>query len=110
MKYNNEQKIPNKYKGYLLLAALVFLGIVLLVLPANYFDTGRPWCISVLLLNKECYGCGMTRAVQHLIHLDFDAAWDFNKLSFIVFPLLVYMILWETRKRYFIGDEHDKID
>jgi hypothetical protein len=45
--------------------------------------------------------CGMTRAVQHLIHLDFETAYHFNKLSFVVFPLLIGMILWELWNRFF---------
>jgi hypothetical protein len=75
--------------------------ITLLILPADYFDTGRASCVSVILFDVECYGCGMTRAIQHLIHLDFESAWAFNKLSFIVFPLAIFMILWELKKNIF---------
>lgn len=65
---------------------------VLLVLPADFFDHGRSICISVLLFDQTCYGCGMTRAIQHLIHGDLFKAWEFNKLSVIVLPLLI--IIW----------------
>ena len=41
----------------------------------------------------ECYACGMTRAVMHMVHLDFKGAWEFNKLSFIVVPMLFPMWL-----------------
>lgn len=92
--------------GFLLIGLLALIGIVLLILPADYFDTGHATCVSVLLLNRECPGCGMTRAVQHLIHFEFKEAFEFNKLSFVVFPLLVYMLLWEIRKRYFIKNGH----
>jgi len=34
----------------------------------------------------------MTRALKHLVFFDFMAAWEFNKLSFAVFPLIV--LLW----------------
>lgn len=64
---------------------------MLLVLPSNYFDNGQSVCLSVLLLNKECFGCGMTRGIQHLIHFDFLKAYEFNKLSLIVLPLLAYL-------------------
>lgn len=30
----------------------------------------------------------MTRALKHLICLDFETAWGFNKLSFLVLPIL----------------------
>ena len=66
--------------------------LVLIILPADFFDNGPPLCLSVLLFDQTCYGCGITRAVQHLIHLDFKEAMEFNKLSVVVAPLLV--VLW----------------
>ncbi|MCE2790296.1 MAG: DUF2752 domain-containing protein [Saprospiraceae bacterium] len=71
---------------HVLITALPFF---LLLLPADYFDRGQSICLSKALLNMECYGCGMTRAVMHMIHFDFAGAWAFNKISFIVVPLLV---------------------
>ncbi|UPT68754.1 MAG: DUF2752 domain-containing protein [Sphingobacteriales bacterium JAD_PAG50586_3] len=66
--------------------------LVLLVLPADFFDNGQTVCLSVLLFNIKCYGCGITRAVQHLIHFDFATAWEYNKLVVAVVPLL--LIVW----------------
>jgi len=60
------------------------IGLTLLILPASFFDEGQSICISVLLLDKQCYACGMTRAVQRLIHFDIDAAANYNKLVFIL--------------------------
>ena len=67
------------------------MPLVLVGLPADFFDKGQSICLSVLLLDTQCYGCGMTRAVQHFLHLDFKTAWDFNRLVVIVFPILVYL-------------------
>jgi hypothetical protein len=64
---------------------------VLLLLPADFFDTGQSLCISQLLLHKECLGCGITRAVHHFIHLEFQTAWNFNKLVVIVLPILIFI-------------------
>ncbi len=61
---------------------------VLMALPATFFDKGESICISKLLLNMECYACGLTRGVMHFIHFDFKEAWHFNKLTFIVVPML----------------------
>jgi hypothetical protein len=77
---------------------LILIPIVLLVLPSNYFDNGQSVCVSVLLFDQECYGCGMTRGIQHLLHLDFLTAYEFNKLSLIVLPLLVYLWFNELRR------------
>lgn len=60
-------------------------------MPAKFFDSGQSVCLSVLLFDIKCYGCGMTRAIQHIIHFDFEAAYLFNKLSFLVFPVLIFM-------------------
>jgi hypothetical protein len=89
-----------KLKFYLVCSFLLLLTITLIVLPGNYFDNGNSKCVSVLLFDKQCYGCGMTRAIQHLIHFDFKIAYDYNKLSFIVFPLFVFLSLFEIRKMY----------
>ncbi len=73
------------------IAALVIIPLVLFFLPADFFDSGTSICPSKRFLNISCPGCGMTRAVQHLIHLDFKSAWEFNKLVFIIFPLLSFL-------------------
>ena len=80
------------------LSVLVIIPIILIILPANYFDQGQSLCLSVLLFEKKCYGCGMTRAIQHLIHFDFDIAWNYNKLSFIVLPILIISYLKEIKR------------
>ena len=67
---------------------LMVLPIVLLAMPANYFDKGESICLSHLLAGLDCYACGMTRSVMHLIHFDFATAWDFNPLGVVVLPLL----------------------
>lgn len=88
----------NKLKrklGWLLFSSLFIIGVALLYLPKDYFDEGQSVCLSVVIFDMQCYGCGMTRAVHHMIHLDFIEAYHYNKLSFIVFPLLVFMIFKE---------------
>lgn len=80
--------------GYFI--GLVLLPIILVILPADFFDSGQSVCVSVLLFDQECPGCGMTRGVQHLLHLDFLTAYQFNKLSLIVLPLLIFLWLKEV--------------
>ena len=68
------------------------IPIILVSLPASFFDQGQSLCLSVLLLDQECFACGLTRAVQHLVHCEFQAAGQFNKLVVLVFPILT--IVW----------------
>ena len=71
--------------------------LVLFLLPADFFDTGESICLSVQLFDMQCYGCGMTRAIQHLIHFDFHDAYEYNKLSFLV--VFVLLIVWFQEMR-----------
>jgi hypothetical protein len=78
--------------------AIVALPVFLLILPADFFDSGQTVCLSVLLFNVQCYGCGMTRALMHLLHLDFSGAWAFNPLSYLALPALFW--LWMQSVQY----------
>ena len=84
-----------KYKYYKTVAKLLFIvltPIILLLLPASFFDKGPTLCLSQLLLHRECYACGLTRGIMHLIHLQLEEAYAYNMLSFIVLPLLI--VIW----------------
>lgn len=78
----------NKLFKLIFLIPLLIVPIVLFILPSDFFDEGDSVCLSVMLFNMECYGCGMTRAVMHFIHFDFIKAIAYNKLVILVFPLL----------------------
>ncbi len=75
--------------------ALVIFPLVLLILPATFFDTGNSLCLFTYLSGYSCPGCGMTRACMHLIHLEGAKALTYNKLSFIVLPILSGLLLKE---------------
>lgn len=67
------------------------IPVLLLCLPATFFDTGQSISLFELAGVENYYSKGMTKGVMHLIHLDFEGAWQYNKLSFIVLPLLAYV-------------------
>lgn len=73
------------------LAFLLVLPLILYILPMDYFDTKPPICLSRLLLDVECWACGMTRAVMRAMRLRIASAIEFNALVIVVFPLLVYL-------------------
>lgn len=91
-----------KFRYYFTIAKLAFIvvtPVVLLILPAGFFDNGTAICLSKVLLGRECPACGMTRACQHLIHFDFEEAFAYNMMSFIVLPLLaVVWIKWGLKE------------
>lgn len=77
------------YRVFLLL--WIAIPFVLWILPKTFFDDGESLCLSQVLLDEECPGCGITRGLQHTMHFDFKQAWEFNKLSFIVLPILAFI-------------------
>ena len=79
-----------KYFLWIWFVLLLLSPIVLWILPADFFDnTGIDICPSKLLFGLECLGCGMTRAVMHIHHLEIEEALFYNYGVVIIFPFLV---------------------
>lgn len=92
-----------KSKLYLMtkISILVIFPFVLLLLPKTIFNNGHyTICVLKLLTGEDCMGCGLSRACMHLIHLDFKGAAYFNKISFIVLPILCGLLIVELVKTY----------
>lgn len=89
-------QLSNSVWGKAKLTLLLALPIVLWCLPATFFDSGKSTCLSQVLLQQECYGCGTTRAIMHLLHADLSGAVHYNKLSLVVLPLLALLWLKEV--------------
>lgn len=80
----------------------VFIGYELIAVVLAMFSTidiAIP-CLFTKLTGTECLGCGMTRATMSIMKFDLERAWHFNKLSFIVLPLLVTLIIIDFKKFY----------
>jgi hypothetical protein len=69
------------------------LPLILLILPADYFDHGTVVCPSKRFLNIECPGCGITRAIQHAIHFQFSESWNYNKGVIFILPMLAMIYI-----------------
>lgn len=90
----------NKPLQWIWLIALLAFPIVLWILPSDLFERGDGiiLCPSRLFFDIECLGCGITRAVMHLHHFEFEEAIYFNYLVVLVYPALVYVwVLWTYR-------------
>jgi len=90
----NKSKFQNlKFRDWLIVIVLILIPIILFILPKEQFDHGQTICLYTLITGENCIGCGMTRACMRLIHFDILGALNFNKLSVVVFPILVFLYL-----------------
>lgn len=97
--------MKNKKLEWAWLAALLLAPIVLWILPGDFFDeTGIDICPSKLLFNIECLGCGMTRAVMHMHHLEIADAVYYNRGVLAIFPALaVIWCMWVYKSAQRLG-------
>lgn len=65
------------------------LGILFLAVYALLFGK-TPSCMFYELTGLLCAGCGSGRFMLALLHLDFYAAFRYNPLLFVSFPLISY--------------------
>lgn len=62
------------------------------VIPREWlFDESHTLCLFHNLTGRDCWGCGMTRALVEVAYLNFADAWNFNRAVVIVAPLLIYL-------------------
>ncbi|MGB0167473.1 MAG: DUF2752 domain-containing protein [Luteibaculum sp.] len=57
-----------------------------------------PPCISVLLLDAQCPGCGLSRAFAHMLHFEFLQAWNSNFLAFGIIPMVLIAFVFDSRR------------
>jgi hypothetical protein len=67
---------------------VIIAGTVFFLIPREYLGDAFPICLFRILFARECIGCGTTRALWSLLHLDVFAAYGHNRLIILTFPLL----------------------
>jgi hypothetical protein len=53
---------------------------------------------SGLFAECNCPGCGLTRGISRLLHLDFAGAWEYNPLSFAVLGVMVVLLVVNIKR------------
>lgn len=79
------------------LGALVVTALSLLLTPGDSALTLLGWqlpplCLSQIVLDRACFGCGMTRSFTYMGHLDLDGAWRLHKLGPALYVLVAAQI------------------
>lgn len=94
-KFKQLLSMNKKTLYWIWLIALIACPIVLWILPSDFFNDGAIICLSRLIFNIECWGCGLTRAVMHFHHFAFEEAFFYNYAVVLVYPALVWLwFLW----------------
>ena len=76
------------------LVVLYFIFSVLLKLLSG-IDHLIP-CLWKTFFGFECPGCGITSSIIEILKGNFQFAWEINKLTFLVFPLLLFHSIKEV--------------
>ena len=71
-------------------ALVLLFPLLLSFIPMDWLNRQDTICLFKNLTGRECWGCGITRAVISAVQFDFATAFHYNKLIVVVFPLLVY--------------------
>ena len=83
---------PRLIKAALFWLCLAGIGVILLLRPKDA-GLGLP-CIIHSLTGLYCPGCGSSRLLASLLHMEFYQAFRWNPLLFILFPFAAVYLLW----------------
>lgn len=88
---SSKKRQLRKYWLTVKIGMYIIIPIFLLILPADYFDKGPSISLFEIFGVKDYYSKGITKSVMHLIHLNFEESWEYNKLGVLVLPLLSWV-------------------
>lgn len=76
---------------------LIITGLAGVVCLAYYslltfFNVGIP-CLFHKITGLLCPGCGITRMILAILHLDFKSAFQYNTVIFVFSPVIIYFII-----------------
>ena len=88
---NQFVKMTHKFRQKAIAFAFLLIPPLLLFIDVDWLNEQHTVCLFQNVFGVKCWGCGMTRAILSSLHLDFYAAWQYNKLFVIVLPLLIFV-------------------
>ena len=59
-------------------------------------------CASKRIFDLPCPGCGLTRSFISISHGQFARAWNFNPVSFLLYPFIFVQIPWHAMQYWLI--------
>lgn len=81
-------------KGISLIKIMVYVVtlIVLISIPIDFIE-GRSFCFFYNIFDFQCFGCGTTRAIFNMLHLNIGRAASYNVFAVMWFPICILIIL-----------------
>jgi hypothetical protein len=73
------------------LGTFLFLPLIFYIIPVSFQDKIGSVCLFKKATGMECWGCGTRHALYAIMNLEFLKAWNYNRMSFVVFAILVYL-------------------
>ena len=95
-----------------LLIKIIFLDSFIVIISLmyyflnKYFNIGIP-CLFYQITGLKCPGCGITRLIFSLIKLEFQQAFFYNPLVFILLPFIGFYIIYQ--EYLYITKKEEKI-
>ena len=99
------------FRFFILTIVLFSIWALLFYFPVKKYEGNStlsyPSCPMHHFTGFYCPGCGSTRTISELSHLNFLVAWKYNKLLILFLPYLIYRYLcygaicfgiWERKK------------
>lgn len=71
----------------------ICIYIILFLLPIDKPTGNIELCLYKNITGKECFNCGMTRAVLSVLHFNFNQAFEYNHNVIIVFPMILVLYI-----------------
>ena len=78
------------------LVAIAAVGALLAIIPTTMLLGLPHFCLFRDLFGVECLGCGMVRAASCMVHGDIEGAAQFNRLVFVLVPLVCTVVVRTT--------------
>lgn len=102
------EKIDKKKLYFSILVFLILFVLAIIYFVLIQYGFVIP-CVFHELTGLYCPGCGATRMIVSLLHLDFYQAFRFNPLLFCLLPFLCYIGIFEYRN-WLYGNKKVLID
>lgn len=79
-------------KKYITFIVVATTLLIIYLILGNIFHLYVP-CIFNLITGLHCPGCGVTRMLKEIIHLNFYQAFRYNMLAFIFTPIFFFLFI-----------------